>query len=271
MVEKNASSGTLRYFGSQMRLWRQRAGMSRERLAEELGYSVETISSVEQGRRIPQPSVIEAMDDVLGAGGLLKGGAPFLVREKYPDWFQDYARYEAQAVWLDIYENHVIPGLLQTEDYARAVFRSSSPPLDDAEIERRVESRLSRQSLLNRAPTAALGFVIEAVALHRPIGGASVMRQQLSKLVECAELRNVAIQIMPTERESHAGLAGAMYLLETPEQQQLAYTEGQGDCSFLVSDRKMVSELRQRYGTIRAQALTPEDSMSLLERLLGEQ
>jgi hypothetical protein len=195
----------------------------------------------------------------LGAKGLLMAGTQFLLKARYPTWFVDFTLLEAEAVSMYLYSNHVIPGVLQTEDYARAVISARCPPLDDEEIESRVAARLERQGLLIRKPSPVLGFVIEEVVVRRPIGGKGVLRAQLARLLECATMRNVTLQVMPSLRETHTGLDGPLVLLETADGKNLAYVEGQGG-SILVSDPKQVGTLSQRYGVIRAQALNPEES-----------
>lgn len=256
---------TLRYFGSQMKLFRRRAGLSRAELGDRIGYSEATVASVEQGRRMPQQEFVDQVDETLGVGGVLRAGMPYLLQSRYPTWFRDFALLEAEAVSLYSYENHVIPGLLQTEGYARAVISADCPPPDDESIESGVTARLDRQRLLSRKPAPILGFVIEEVVLRRPIGGKETLRAQLRHLLECADMRNVSLQIMPTMRETHTGLDGPMVLLETQEERSLAYVEGQGG-SFLVSQRKEVNKMARRYGIIRAQALSPEDSAALIEQ-----
>jgi hypothetical protein len=163
----------------------------------------------------------------------------------------------------------LIPGLLQTEDYARALIAGHTPPLDDETIERRVAARLARQSLLLSKTALVIGFVIEEVALRRPVGGEAVLKGQLLRLLEVAALRNVSVQVMPTRRWEHNGLIGSMVLLETSERRTLAYTEAQG-ISMVVADRDEVSVFGQRYGIIRAQALGTEESTCLIEQLAGE-
>lgn len=269
MAEKNESSGTLRYFGSQLRLWRQKAGMSRERLAEEVGYSVDMIRSVEQGRRIPQPGIVEAMDDVLGAGGMLKAGAVFLSREKFPAFAQHFVRYEAEAISLYWYENQLVPGLLQTEAHVRALLTAHCPPLEDETIEERVAARLERQSLLNRKKPVALSFVIEEVALHRPVGGAECQRRQLQHLLALGGRRHISIQVMPTKRGAHSGLNGPMVVLEGVDRQAYAYVEGQMS-SLLLSDPNDVSVIAQRYGMLRTQAFSIEESAHYIKQVMGE-
>ncbi|NJP99129.1 helix-turn-helix domain-containing protein [Streptomyces zingiberis] len=269
MAKRYGSSGTLRYFGSQMRLWRQRAGMSREELAEEVGYSAEMIRSVEQGRRIPQPKVIERVDDLLRADGMLKAGAVFLNRDRYPVYAVDFVQHEADAVSLCCYESHFIPGQLQTEGYARALLAAHCPPLDDETIEQRVAARLERQTVLTRKPPVALCFVIEEIALRRPVGGAQCMRDQLRHLLTIGAMRHVAIQVMPTDIGAHAGLNGPMALLETADHHRFAYVEAQVG-SQLLSDPDDVALIAERYAMLRTQALNTEESARFIERVVGE-
>ncbi|RAJ61814.1 helix-turn-helix protein [Streptomyces sp. Amel2xB2] len=269
MAEKDNSSATMRMFGSQLRLWRTRARYSREQLADEAGYALDTVASVEKGRRMPPSDLVETAETLFDAGGMLRDAASKIVRPKYPDWFEEYVQYEADAVSLGLYENQVIPGLFQSEAYANAVFLSSYPRLDDAEIERRLGARVERQALLSRTPRPMISAVVEQVVLERCIGGRQVMKDQLVHLMQIAELRDVDMQIMPTRRESHAGLNGPMYLIETDGQQRLVYSETQKG-SVLISDPKDVSDLNLRYGMLRSQALTPEESMSLLRKTLED-
>lgn len=265
----DSGSATLKYFGSQLKHLRGRASLSRAELGARIGYSEATVASVEQGRRLPQQEFIDQADEALGASGMLRAGTPFLLQARYPSWFQDFALLEAEAVSLYSYENQVMPGLLQTEEYARAVFGTNCPPLEDDEIEQRVAARLDRHALITRKPQPVLGFVVEEVVLRRPVGGRSVLKGQLQHLLSCAARRNVSIQVMPSLRESHAGLSGPMVLLETPDRRNCAYVEAQSG-SFLISDRDEVGVLGQRYGIIRAQALSPEDSVRVIDQIAGE-
>lgn len=259
----------MRMFGSQLMGWRKRAGVSREQLAQEAGYSVELVKSVEQGRRRPQLQLVDAAELLCDAGGLLRSAAEHIVQSKFPDWFEEYAQYEAECASLGIYQNHVMPGLFQTREYALAVFRSGRPLLDDDEIEQRLTARMERQQLLHRAPPAVISAVLEQVTLERWIGGREVLRGQLRHLLELAQLRNIDLQVMPTRSETHAGLAGSMYVLEAQEQQRIVYFEGQKG-SVMLSEPRDVSDLNMRYAILRSQAFTPNDSVRLLEKVLGE-
>ncbi|NLU67845.1 helix-turn-helix transcriptional regulator [Streptomyces sp. HNM0574] len=269
MGHQENASPTMRMYGSQQRLWRQRAGISRQRLGEECGYSEETVKSVEVARRLVPPRMVQVAEDLCGAGGLLQDAADKIVRSKYPDWFEDFVQYEAQAVVLGMYENHVLPGLFQTEEYARAVFRSEYPRLEDEQLERRLAARLERQQLLTGKKAPLVTAVMEQASVERAIGGAHVMKGQITHLLNLTELRTIDVQIMPTRRESHAGLAGPLYVLETGGQMRLAYSEThQG--SVLISDSKEVADCNMRYGMLRSQAWDPEESLKFLRDTLGE-
>lgn len=187
---------------------------------------------------------------------------------KHPAWFRDYARLEADAVEVHEYGSHVVPGLLQTEDHARALFAMRKPLLDDATIELRVASRMVRQELLTRWPAAILTCIIEEAVLRRPIGGSAVHTAQLEKLLELGRLRSLELQVMPTDREQHAGMGGPFILLTPKGRAQVAYLEIQ-NISRLVTDPDEVRILAARYGSIRAQALNPPESLAVIMELLG--
>ncbi|WP_336050106.1 helix-turn-helix domain-containing protein [Streptomyces sp. CA2R101] len=257
--------------GAQLSHFRKAARMTQPMLAERVGVHEDTIGSVEQGRRPLKLDLAETMDEVLGTkGALAVAVAKVPEREKLPAFVQDLVEHEEEALTLLSYENQVVPGLLQTEPYARATFDSLYPPLEDDQTEEWVAGRISRQKLLEREnPRPMLNFILEEVALHRPIGGPEVLRTQLRHLRSCAELPFLGLQIMPTARCPHASLDGPLVLLETPEHEHLAYIEAQR-ISFLVDDPDEVSGYQQKYGMLRSQALTPEETKSLLDDLLGE-
>ncbi len=170
---------------------------------------------------------------------------------------------------LHEYATMVVPGLLQTEDYARALYRMRRPLLDEETVEQRVTARLARQTIFNRWPPPTLSFVLEEVVLHRPFGGADILRGQLRQLLESGRMRHVELQVMPTKRTDHPGVAGPLILLEPKDGPKLAYAEAQGR-NVWFTKRESVRAVESRYGIIRAQALTPQESLELIETLLGE-
>jgi transcriptional regulator with XRE-family HTH domain len=265
----DAGSGILRVFGRQLKRFRIRSGQERAEFGSKTGYSASTIASFEQGRRVPPPRFIDQADMLLDAGGVLKEMKDEVVRAQFPAFFRDAAKLEADAVELHVYANQAVPGLLQTEEYARAVFRMSRPLLDEETVERQVTARLARQRILDRGPTVLLSFVIDEAVVRRPFGGQPVMRDQLERLAAVGEFRHVEMQVMPLDREDHAGVDGPFTVLRRPEGDQVAYLEAQGR-STMVSVRREVQGIASRYGILRAQALTPRESLAFILKLMGE-
>ncbi|MER5372031.1 helix-turn-helix transcriptional regulator [Streptomyces sp. NPDC002553] len=264
------SSDSLRTFGAVVQALREFHGLSREEFGNLVGFSKHTVASVELGRRMPDVDFVEAAEAVLGNTGALRKAAVHLVRQVgLAAWFREWARLEKTAITLYTYECRMIPGLLQTEAYARTLFTQQLPPLDDDQIEMQWQARAARQQLLRNRPNTAFSFILEEHLLRRRTGGVEVMRGLIDHLLTVGELRNVEMQVMPTVRESHAGLDGAVQLLETPANKWYAYCEGQRG-GLLVSDPKEVSILHMRYARMRSQALTPEDSTSLLRQMRGD-
>ncbi|MFC4035541.1 helix-turn-helix transcriptional regulator [Streptomyces polygonati] len=259
----------LKTVGRQVKLWRERAGLKQVELGQAIGYSEEQVSSVERGRRAPKPEFLDGADEVLGAGGILAAFKEDVERARYPKKVRDLAKLEADAVELGAYANSVVHGLLQTEDYARTLFQMRTPVMEEETIERYVAARVARQEIFNRWPAPILSFVQEEVTLRRPVGGKVVLRHQLERLIEVSQFRNVSIQVMPTDREEHVGLGGSFQLLDPRTGVKAAHAEVQ-HFSRVVTDRKDVRILEARYGTIRAQALTPRESLAFIKKVLGE-
>ncbi|WP_405896102.1 Scr1 family TA system antitoxin-like transcriptional regulator [Streptomyces sp. NBC_00104] len=265
----DAGNGFLRCFGRQMKLLRETAGLTQAELGALVGYGEALIASVEQGRRIPKPELVDAVDRAVGGGGVLSAMKGEVGRARYPGFFREFVRLEAEAVELHAYDALLVNGLLQCEEYARAVFEMWRPLLDEATLEQRLAARLVRQKIFARRPAPLMSFVIEEAALRRPLGGRQVLRGQLEQLLLVGHQRNVEIQVMPIERDEHASLAGPFTLLLTKTRRRMAYVEAQSQ-SVVHSDPVKVQNLEATYGILRAQALTPRESLGWIERLLGE-
>ncbi|MFE5889111.1 Scr1 family TA system antitoxin-like transcriptional regulator [Streptomyces sp. NPDC056462] len=264
------SSDSLRTFGAVVQALREHAGLSREEFGDLVGLSKHTVASVELGRRMPDPTFAERSEPVLGNTGALVKAAQHLARQPgLAAWFRKWARLEKVAIALYTYESRMTPGLLQTKAYMRAMALDNLPPLEDTQIEELWTARAERQRLLRERPNTAFSFIVEEHVLLRRTGGAEVTRELIEHLLELAELRNVEIQIMPLEQQSHSGLQGPLQLLETSENKWWAYVEGQ-ESGQLIVDSKVVSVLQRRYARMRSQALTMQDSVNLLQRMRGE-
>lgn len=257
-------------YGKLLRLFRERAGLTQQGLADAIGYSVEQVASVEQGRRPAKVSFTEASERMLGTGGALRVLQEDVDLAKLPAFFHDFALLETEAVSRFSYDPMLVPGLLQTESYARALLGAHFPPLDEEAIEQHLTARLARQSLLIRKnPCVVFSFIIEESALHRMVGGTTVLKEQLERLRDSVRLRNVEVQVMPTQLAAHSGVNGQMVLLETLERRQFVCIEAQGMVS-IRSDQDEVSEFWLRYGMLRSQALHTEESARLIEHMAGE-
>ncbi|WP_329620646.1 helix-turn-helix domain-containing protein [Streptomyces sp. NBC_01255] len=263
------STDSLKAFGEVVKAFRKRAGLTQERFAPMVGYSVPTVASIEQGRRFPPAAYVDRSEVVLDAFGAIRGAAKHVARNPgLASWFRQWAKLEAQAVTLYTYENRLVPGLLQTPAYAKTLFDEQIPALGDEEVETKLAARVKRMKLLTDRPHTIYSFIVEEHVLRRQTGGPEVMREQVAHILGICARRNIDFQIMPQSRGHHAGLSGPMRLLETPENKWYAYCEGQEN-GLLLSDPKVVSILQKRYARMRAQALSFEESVSLLREMRG--
>ncbi|MEO3978580.1 helix-turn-helix transcriptional regulator [Streptomyces sp. CAU 1734] len=266
---KNTSA--MRLVGRQMARLRNVASLTQQELATALGTHLETVASIEQGRRVLKLDYAQMLDEILQSKGVLEVAVDNMPEvDMIPAWADHYMAVEREAIALSFYENHVLPGLLQTPDYARALFRNRVPATSEEEIEANAAARMARQEILHRKNPTALSFIFSEAVLMDRLGGDEVYREMLSHVRSCADLPGVNIQIMPFGRHGHAGLDGPFVVLETADHQHLAYTETQRG-SQLIGDQDEVSILTRKYAMLRTQALNPEETKALLDRLLGDQ
>ncbi|MDX3542134.1 helix-turn-helix transcriptional regulator [Streptomyces europaeiscabiei] len=266
-------SDSLRTWGAVTQALREHAGYSRAEFADLVRFSRHMVESVEQGRRMPDVTYVERADELLGNTGALRRSSQYVTRGRgdvgLAAWFRQWARLERVAVSLCTYECRLVPGLLQSRDYARAVFEGTVPVTPDDQLDNFMDRRMERQRMLFERSTTPFSFIVEEHVLRRRFGDDARMRGLFDHVLELSAPRNVTLQIVPLEAGLHACLDGPVQLLETPKGQRLAYSEGQQN-GRLISDSKEVGLLHQRYDTLRSQALNAKDSRALLERLRGE-
>ncbi len=265
------ASDSLRTFGAVVQALREHAGLSRVEFGTRVRFSKHTVESVELGRRMPDEVFVDRAEEATGNTGALRRSAQHLSRGEpgLAAWFRRWARLERVAVSLCTYECRLVPGLLQSEAYARAVFEGTVPLVPDEQVEVLVAARLERQKMLRERQTVPFSFIVEEHVFRRRFSDVERVRELLDYVLEQTALRNVTLQIVPQEAGLHACLDGPVQLLETPQGRRLAYSEGQQN-GRLIGDPKEVSLLQQRYDTLRSQALNPQESRGLLERLRGE-
>ncbi|MEV5876933.1 helix-turn-helix transcriptional regulator [Streptomyces sp. NPDC052101] len=271
-AEENGAAGVFAVVGRQLKLLRERAGLSQKEFGSLVGYGPDQISAMERGVRTPRPEFLQRADEVLGAEGLLTTVIPQVeeamtkARTRHPEWYRGYAELEEQATSLHVYSNLLVPGLLQTEGYAEAVFSQWRPLLSEEAIEKRLADRMARQRKFDIWPSATFSFVLDESVLLRPVGGREVHAGLLQNLLRIGGLRTVELQVMPMDREEQPSMDGPFNLLTVRKGEQVAYVEIH-TYPRLITHAEEVSVLTERYGLLRAQALRPSESLDLIEKL----
>lgn len=259
---------------------REASGLSREEAARRLEWSTSTIFRIETGRSRPQPGNVRVLLDLYGVTGSERDGLIQLAREaRQPGWwhsFRDvlpnpyevYIGLEGGAASIRNFEPVVVPGLLQTEDYARATFKGGPRELERDEIERRVEVRLARQQILTRDDRPRLWAVIDEAVIHRLVGDPAVMRAQLGHLIDTAEQGKTTVQVVPFRAGAHAGTTGPFVILDFPEptDPSVVYVETLAGDIYL-EERADVNRYTIAFDRLLAAALHPDDSVRLIQQV----
>lgn len=271
---KETAGAVTRLVADLAKALREQQNLSQVELGEMTGYSGSAISAMETCAQPASDEMLVKLGETIGAGlGIFEKAREYVLNDKYPPQFKDFALMEAKAVTLSSYQTFVVDGLFQTPDYATALISGGYPKLPEAKVAELVEARMARKALFDRDPVPMIELIVEETVLRRPFGNWEILRDQLRSLAEDAQRDNVTMQVLPLERGlrgDHAGARGPMVLVETKEHRRLAYLEVE-EVSHLVSKPAEVAQLSHRYAKIRAQALSPDDSLSLIERLAGDQ
>ncbi|MHC3469266.1 helix-turn-helix domain-containing protein [Streptomyces sp. 7R007] len=259
-----------RIVGELIRVHRARLGITQKEAADLTHVSESCFGSYERAERIPPTEFLKDADVALDARGALIACIELMETEKYPPRFVEWARLERDARVISAYETMLIPGLLQTKAYARALYEARRPAYTEEQVQQHVDARLERQAVLMRQPPPYVGYVIEESVLERTLGGSAVLKEQLLHLLECnRSMKHLTVQVMPSTRHTHAGLMGPFHLMSTAEGRNLVYVEAQGGGK-LIHEPLQVSDLFDLFGMLRAQALNPEESAELIERKAGQ-
>ncbi|MFC8712455.1 helix-turn-helix domain-containing protein [Streptomyces sp. NPDC057197] len=268
--KKSKKNATWQAVGSLVAHYRKRARMTQEQFAEAASIHVDTVGSIEQGRLALQPDRAEQFDELLGTSGALAVLVARLpLRDRIVQFAQGLVDHEQEAVSILSYATQMVHGLLQTREYCLAAFDARYPSLGSETAEQWVNVRMDRQLIWQREQPPVGHFIIEESSLRRQVGGPEVMKEQYRQILEFTKPVHMSFQVMPMDRMPHAGLAGPMTLLETPDHERLAYLEVQR-ASFLVDDQDEVCDYHHKYGMLRSQALSPDESVRFLHGLLGE-
>ncbi|MBL3668836.1 helix-turn-helix domain-containing protein [Streptomyces sp. M2CJ-2] len=251
-------------FGSRVRKLRTAAGLTQAELGARTHVVGTRITQIERtsGAK-PTLELARALDAALGADNLLVDLWPYVYRETFPDWSRKFMAHSERAVSIRQYAAHVVPGLLQTEDYARAVLSLDALLDDDEQLEERVAARMGRQERLGSSDRPELCTILDEAVLRRPIGNSAVMRRQLERLLETAAERRITVQVLPFDQGGHEAMGGSLTILALPDGSEVAYTEG-SDYGRLIEEPDNVSRYKVIYDRLRAVALPPLMSLGMI-------
>jgi transcriptional regulator with XRE-family HTH domain len=256
--------------GRTLRFLREKEGKSLGQLADESGYDKSYLSRLESGERLSKVTVMEDLDGYYGSGDLLVSLWKVARIDAFKDKYKEYMRLEALARVVHVYTPNV-PGLLQTEDFAREVL--SGPQTTDQErdaVEEQVAARLGRQLLLRKNPAPSVRFVIDELAIRRPSADAATWEGQLMHLEAAAREPNVVLQVLPFSAGIHHLMGkGSLTLLWQKDGRSMAYVEG-GNSGLLMDDPDDVLHHRLSYDRLRDLALSPSDSLTFIRDVLEE-
>lgn len=249
-------------FAGELKRVRANAGLSQQALADEIQYSASQVAMVESGRRAPNPDFTKRCDRVLPTDGLLGRIHEIIAEDTLMPWFRDWVLFEQEAVALRSYESMVIPGLLQTEEYARAIHVGASP-LSTDEIEAQVAARMERQAVLTRKQPPQLIAVLDENVLRRPVGSPNVMHGQLVRLTELGELPHIHLHVVPIDVGAYPGFNGPFVIATLPGGDDVAYLDNQLQ-GHIVQQTEDVLSLRRAWEAVRAEALPHKQSIGMI-------
>ena len=257
-------------FANQLWGWRGKRGWSQADTASRLGYSNALVSQIEQEHKPPSVEFAQKCDEVFGTPATFSDLQELVAREAWPSYFAPVIDAETRATQIHEWEQRVVPGLLQTEDYARAVIKAGQPRISPGELDRKVASRLERQSIFTRDTARPMYWVVihEGVLRH-VVGSAGVMRAQLDRLLAAADSPDVVIQVLTYTANDHPGTDGPIVVFDFTDAPSSGYTECNGG-GMVVEAPEQVAALVISMNLIRAAALSPRESRQCIVKIRDE-
>lgn len=251
------------YLLRELRRRRATAGLTQAQLGERVFCSDSQVSAIETGTKPPTLPYLTAVDKALDTGGYFATLWDELVKgDAAPIWLREWIQIERDATAFRWYEHSFVPGLLQTEAYARAVFRAAGTPL--AELDQRVAARLERQAVLARDPAPQLFVVLDEMVLRRACGGPDVMGEQVERLLSCAEQPHIRLQVVPLSAGIYPGLAGAFILADLPDGMRAGYVDNQLAAQ-IAGEPDSLASLGLAWDAVRGEALPLGQTLDVLK------
>jgi transcriptional regulator with XRE-family HTH domain len=279
VVAHDPYSSPLAFFGAELKRLRERAGMTQGDVAEGTNYALSTVSAYETGKLIPPSDFAKRADKLFGTDGQSEHDEGDLTRLQHlveqvsvRPWFRDRIEVERKATEIREYDSYQIPGLLQTEEYARAVISAGRPKMSEEEIERAVAVRMTRQEILVRSDdlpadrdnTPRLWAILDEAALLRIVGSTEIMRVQRERLVEIAQRPNVTIQVIPFVEGVTCAYGRAFTILTSNNGSSVVYLEDLINAHY-VRNRDEVAQFALKFDHLRSNALTDDKSLQLIK------
>ncbi len=259
------SASPLDYYGAELRRLREDAGLRQGQLGDIIFCTASLIGQIETARKVPTRDFSERVDAALGTGGVFSRLVGLVLRSQLPVWFQAYAALETKATYISSFQAQLVYGLLQTEEYARAVLRAGwSDKLDEA-----VAARMERQRILRKEKPPLVWVVLDEAVLHRPFGGREIMRNQLLHLLGFRDCREVRIQVLPFGAGEHPATVGSFNVLRFDSDPDVVYAESYGTAN-VTANPETVRDCAHRYDHLQAAALSVEESAALIARVREE-
>lgn len=258
------SSSPRAMLGAELRVARERAGMSQAGLGEKLFVSGSYVGQMEAGTRRITLELAKAIDEILGTGGFFTRNCAKQGKSKYPDHFAEAAEAEAEALTIREYAPQLIPGLLQTEAYAREMFRAGHPTAPESDIDELVANRLDRAAVLTDPTTPLLWCVLDETVLRRAGDSKAVVAEALRHIAALIRRRRIIVQVLSFSAGMHAAMGGSLKLMSFEDAPPLAYIQGIGTGQ-LLDDPATVAEYALTYDQLMANALPPRKSLALIE------
>ncbi|WP_046498919.1 helix-turn-helix domain-containing protein [Streptomyces odonnellii] len=259
------SASPLDYYGAELRRLREAQGLNQRQLGDAIFCTGSLVGQIETAHKVPTRPFSESVDAALNTGGTFTRLLPLVLKSQLPSWFQPYADMERTARYINAFEVQLVYGLLQTEDYARAVLGA----VTKTRLTERVAARLERQRILTREHPPLAWVVLSEAVLHLEIGGKKVMREQLAHLLSFKDAEWVQIQILPFSAGAHAGLMGSFTTLRSDEAPDITYVEGYADGHWTAHPQEVMNR-SLRYDHLQAAALSVEDSAAMIARVMEE-
>ncbi|QTZ92898.1 helix-turn-helix domain-containing protein [Streptomyces auratus] len=253
---------------SELRHLRRKSGRSLAQLADETNYDRTYLHRLETGERLSKLPVMETLDRVYGTGELLVRLWKLARLDAFKDKYRLFMQLEAKATIMQKYAT-VVPGLLQTEDFARVALSSSPTPISPEELEESIAARLGRQELLHRTPPPDVRIILDESALRRPAPDRKIWHEQLTRIVEVADAPHMTIQMIPFSAGLHGLMGGSLSLLWMADGSGVAYLEG-NNSGDLIEDPGEVARYRLAYDRLRDAALSPPDSAAFMRQLVED-